>query len=58
MARDYLQEAKENYKDASEAVREQYERIREDFRFSNPSDPQQWDSGAVSARKGLSLIHI
>lgn len=49
---DYLQEAKDNYKDAKEAVREQYERIKEDFRFSNPADPQQWDSWASKARQG------
>jgi hypothetical protein len=49
---DYIKEAKENYKDAKEAVEEQYQRIREDFRFSNPSDPQQWDEWAKNARKG------
>ena len=49
---DYLQEAKDNYKDAKEAVREQYDRIREDFRFSNPSDPQQWDNTAIKLREG------
>ena len=50
--RDPLQEAKERYSDAKDACQEQYDRIREDFRFSNPSDPQQWDAGVVSARKG------
>jgi hypothetical protein len=49
---DYLQKAKDNYRDAKEAVREQYDRIKEDFRFSNPSDPQQWDDTAVKARSG------
>ena len=52
MARDALQTAKEHYEDARDACREQYDRIREDFRFSNPSNPQQWDQGAVTARKG------
>lgn len=49
---DYLQEAKENFKDAQEACHEQYRRIREDFRFSNPSEPQQWDDVAKELRKG------
>lgn len=49
---DYLQEAKDNYKDAKEAVREQYLRIKEDFRFSNPADPQQWDDWATKTRQG------
>lgn len=49
---DYLQEAKDNYKDAKEAVREQYLRIKEDFRFSNPADPQQWDDWATKIRHG------
>ena len=52
MARDKLAEAKENYRDAKEAVLEQYERIRQDFRFSNPSKPQQWDDFATKARQG------
>ena len=50
--RDILQEAKENYSDARDAVREQHERIREDFRFSNPAEPEQWDSWAKTARAG------
>jgi hypothetical protein len=49
---DYLKEAKENYKDAKEAVKEQYIRIQEDFEFSNPSDPKQWDDWAIKARTG------
>jgi hypothetical protein len=49
---DYLKEAKENYKDARDAVSDQYDRIREDFRFSNPSNPEQWDDWSVQARKG------
>jgi hypothetical protein len=49
---DYLQEAKDNYKDAKDYVREQYERIREDFEFSNPSEPRQWSDIAITARVG------
>ncbi len=52
MARDYLIEAKEAYADAKEAVREQHDRIREDFRFSNPSAPEQWDDWARKTRTG------
>jgi hypothetical protein len=52
MARDYLQEAKEAYADAKDAVREQHDRIREDFRFSNPSAPEQWDDWARKNRSG------
>lgn len=49
---DYLKEAKENYEDARDFYREQYGRILEDFQFSNPSDPKQWDDFATKARKG------
>ena len=48
--RDQLVEAKERYSDARDACSDQYARIREDFRFSNPADPQQWDSTAVTER--------
>jgi hypothetical protein len=50
--RDVLQSAKDDYSDAKDAVREQYERIRDDFRFSNPAEPEQWDSWAKTARAG------
>jgi hypothetical protein len=52
MARDPVQEAREAYADAKDAVREQHERIREDFRFSNPSVPEQWDDWAKKNRTG------
>lgn len=52
MKQDPLQQAREHYSDAKDAVREQYERIKQDFRFSNPANPEQWDGAAVTARKG------
>jgi hypothetical protein len=52
MARDSIQEAKEAYQDAKDAVREQHARILEDFRFSNPSAPEQWGDFALKARAG------
>lgn len=52
MSQDILQEAKECYEDAKEDMREQHNRIREDFRFSNPAAPEQWDEWAKTNRKG------
>lgn len=40
---DDLQHAKELYEDAISATREQRQQIEEDLRFSDPSNPQQWD---------------
>jgi len=53
---DILQRAKERYSDAVDASREQDERIREDLRFSNPANPEQWDPVAVTARKGRPML--
>jgi hypothetical protein len=52
MAQDQHRRAIERYEDAKEAVREQHQRMQEDLRFSNPSDPQQWDDEALTLRKG------
>jgi hypothetical protein len=52
MTQDLHQRALERYESAKEAVRKQHERMREDLRFSNPSDPQQWPQEALDARKG------
>jgi hypothetical protein len=52
MAQDLHQQAKERFDDAQEAVREQHMRMREDLRFSNPADPQQWDGEARLLRAG------
>lgn len=51
MAQDTLQAAKERFQDASDAFRDQRARMVEDLRFSNPSDPQQWDDRARSIRE-------
>lgn len=52
MKQDPLQQSKEHYADARDSVREQYDRIKADFRFSNPAAPEQWDAMALTARKG------
>ena len=52
MAQDLHQQALERYKNAQEYMRENHERMREDLRFSNPADPQQWDKKAVALRVG------
>ena len=49
---DTLQRIRERFADAADAMREQHIRMREDLAFSNPSDPQQWDADARTARKG------
>jgi hypothetical protein len=49
---DSLVRAKEKFKDAQEAVSENHARMREDLRFSNPADPQQWTDTAREFRKG------
>ncbi len=40
---DDLKLAQELYEDAISATREQRQQVEEDLRFSDPSDPQQWD---------------
>lgn len=50
--RDRLQEARERYADAVDAMRENHARMREDLDFSNPTDPQQWPKEAQEIRKG------
>ena len=55
---DLLQQAREQYADAQESVREQNARFREDLKFSNPSCPEQWDSYAVKARTGRPMLTL
>lgn len=55
---DILQQVRENYSDAQEAVREQHARFREDLKFSNPADPQQWDDFSLKARKGRPMLTL
>lgn len=52
MAQDTHQQALEEFEDAREGMREQYDRMRADLRFSDPTDPQQWDKQAQELRKG------
>lgn len=51
MTQDILTAAKERYSDAVDAFREQRTRMLDDFKFSNPSDPQQWDPRARQVRE-------
>jgi len=55
MAQDTFQQARERYDDAQEAWRENYDRMREDLRFSNPADPQQWPEKTLEARKNRDI---
>lgn len=50
MAND-LQQAQEMYEDAISATREQRQQIEEDLRFSDPSNPQQWDDAIKRQRE-------
>lgn len=50
MAND-LRQALEMYQDAISATREQRQQIEEDLKFSDPSNPQQWDEAIKRARE-------
>lgn len=52
MAQDDFQQARERYKDAREAMRENRGRMEEDLEFSNPADPKQWEEKSLTDRKG------
>jgi hypothetical protein len=52
MPQDTFQRAKEHYDDAREAWRENYDRMLEDMRFSNPAAPEQWQAKTLEDRKG------
>lgn len=56
MKQDRHQRAKERYADAAESLREQYDRIREDLRFSNPANPQQWSAEAIALRGARPML--
>ena len=49
---DSHQEAVEEFEDARDDMKEQYDRMRADLRFSNPTDPKQWDKEALKLRSG------
>lgn len=51
-SQDTLQRIRERYADAADAMREQHVRMREDMKFSNPAEPEQWDDAALKARQG------
>lgn len=48
---DDLKQAQEMYQDALDATREQRQQIEEDLRFSDPSNPQQWDEAIKRSRE-------
>lgn len=48
---DAIKDAQLLYKDAIDATREQRLQIEEDLRFSDPSDPQQWDETVKRSRE-------
>lgn len=45
-----FERAKERIEDYKEVMREQHDRIREDLRFSNPANPEQWSATDVANR--------
>src|SRR3546814_3427790 len=51
MPQDLLTRAKECWKEAQEANRENRERMLEDLRFSNPACPEQWDDAVKRLRE-------
>ncbi len=48
---DALKDIQELYRDALDAAQDQRKQVEEDLRFSDPSDPQQWDAEIERARK-------
>jgi Phage P22-like portal protein len=48
---DAIDEAQRLYRESLDACREQRQQIEEDLRFSDPSDPQQWDEQDRIARE-------
>ncbi len=48
---DAIKEAQELYRDSLDALRDQRRQIEEDLAFSDPSDPQQWDSQIKQQRE-------
>lgn len=51
MPQDILTEAKERWQECADAFSDERDRMREDFEFSNPADPQQWTPEARKARE-------
>ena len=57
-AQDAFQRAKERIDEAKEHNRDQHMRIREDLRFSNPADPQQWTDTDQTLRNGRPTLTL
>jgi len=49
---DSFQRAKERIDEAKDHYRDEHERIREDLRFSNPANPEQWRNDDMLLRNG------
>jgi hypothetical protein len=45
-------DARERYEHAKDVLREQHDRMREDLRFSNPAEPEQWPDELRKQREG------
>lgn len=48
---DRIDEAQELYRDALDATSEQRKQVEDDLKFSDPSDPQQWDADVKAKRE-------
>lgn len=57
-SKDLFERAKARIEEAKEYMREQHERIREDLRFSNPADPQQWADTDATLRQGRPTLTL
>lgn len=58
MPQDTFQQAKERYEEATDAMRENHERMKEDLRFSNPAKPEQWNTDTILDRKGRPTLTL
>jgi hypothetical protein len=55
MAQDEFQRIKERFADATDLFSEQRSRMVEDLRFSDPTNPQQWDAKMRTAREAQAM---
>jgi portal protein len=58
MPQDDFTQARERYKDAREAMRENRMRMEEDLEFSNPADPKQWERQSITDRQGRPTLTL
>ena len=49
---DVLKDAQKLYQESLSATRDQRLQVEEDLKFSDPSDPQQWDAAIKIQREG------